>query len=137
MTRASYTLLEGRQHFNYRCAAVVQDLENAGYLLKQFGSKERIPNLFQGKVPRDFLGQKAIERYAQDLLQQSQMLRQDKGKYQEMLFALADLYCQGYEPDWKLLFGDLKLQRVHLPTYPFARERYWVPGNRRRGKRER
>ena len=33
----SYTLLEGRQHFNHRCAVVAQDRENAVYILKQTG----------------------------------------------------------------------------------------------------
>ena len=122
----SYTLLKGRQHFSYRCAVVIQDLEDAVYVLKQMGNKEKLPNLFQGKVPRDFRGQKAIEQYAQDLLTQSWALRANSGKYQELLFALADLYCQGYQLDWNQLFNDAILQRIHLPTYPFAREHYWI-----------
>ena len=28
--------------------------------------------------------------------------------------------------DWKQLFGDAKPQRIHLPTYPFVREHYWI-----------
>ena len=55
LPRMSYTLLEGRQHFNYRCAVVVQDLENAVYVLKQFGSKERIAELVSRESPPRFL----------------------------------------------------------------------------------
>ncbi|MEW8987841.1 MAG: polyketide synthase dehydratase domain-containing protein, partial [Bacillus sp. (in: firmicutes)] len=36
------------------------------------------------------------------------------------------LYVKGYDLDWKVLFPDRKFQRISLPTYPFARERYWV-----------
>jgi acyl transferase domain-containing protein/acyl carrier protein/SAM-dependent methyltransferase len=123
----SYTLLEGRQHFNHRCAIVVQEREDVIHVLKQVESMEKIPGLFQGKVPRDFTGQKAIEQYAQELLKQSRTLKENKPKYQEILFALADLYCQGYEMDWNSLYGGDKPGRIHLPTYPFTRERYWVP----------
>ena len=127
LSQISYTLLEGRQHFNYRFAVVIRDREDAIYVLKQANSREKLPNLFYGKVAHDFTGQKAIEQYAQDLLKQSWALRENKVKYQEMLFALADLYCQGYELDWKQLYGDAKPQRIHLPTYPFVKECYWVP----------
>ena len=127
LARISYTLLEGRQHFNYRCAIVVRDWEDAVYVLKQANGKEKLPNLFQGKVLREFTGQKAIERSAQDLLQQSRTLSGNKIKYQEILFALAELYCQGYRMDWQQLFGDTKPRRISLPTYPFAQESYWIP----------
>jgi acyl transferase domain-containing protein len=29
--------------------------------------------------------------------------------------------------DWKRLYGERKPKRISLPTYPFARERYWIP----------
>ena len=122
----SYTLLEGRQHFNHRCAVVVQDRENAVYILKQTGGGEKLPNLFRGKVGRGFTGQKAIEQYARGLLDQSRGFKTDKAKYQETLFALTDLYCQGYELKWGELFGTGNRQRVHLPAYPFGREEYWL-----------
>jgi polyketide synthase PksN len=127
LTRISYTLLEGRHHFNYRCATVVQDRGHAISVLKQILAKEKMPNVFQGKVPREFTGQTAIEQYAQDLLKQSFSLRDNRNKYQETISALADLYCQGYQLNWQQLFGDTKPDRMHLPTYPFARERYWAP----------
>ena len=49
-------------------------------------------------------------------------MRDNKTKYQEILHALADFYCQGYVIDWRQLFGDLKPLRIHLPTYPFVKE---------------
>jgi acyl transferase domain-containing protein/NAD(P)-dependent dehydrogenase (short-subunit alcohol dehydrogenase family)/acyl carrier protein len=127
LLQISYTLLEGRQHFNHRSAIVIQDREDAVYVWQQTGGKERLPNLFQGKVPRDFKGQKVMQEYAQGLIKQSRSLKEHKNKYQEILYALADLYCQGYDLPWHQLFGDTKPRCISLPTYPFARERYWVP----------
>jgi acyl transferase domain-containing protein/acyl carrier protein len=126
LLQISYTLLEGRQHFNHRCTIVIRDREDAIYVLKHVGGKEKLPNLFQGKVPRDFTGQRMIEQYTQDLLKQSRCLKENKRKYQEILYALADFYCQGYEIPWTQLYGDIKPRRINLPTYPFARQRYWV-----------
>ena len=126
LLRISYTLLKGRQHFNHRCAIVIRDREDGVYVLKQAGGKEKLPNLFQGKVPRDFTGQRVIEQYAQNLINMSRTATENGNRYQEILYGLADLYCQGYELDWKHFFIDNALQRIHLPTYPFIRERYWV-----------
>ncbi|MCX8131318.1 MAG: SDR family NAD(P)-dependent oxidoreductase [Clostridia bacterium] len=126
LLRVSYTLLEGRQHFSCRLAVVVRDREDAVYVLEQAESMEKLPNLFQGNVSRDFTEQTAMRQCAQDLLKQGLTLQKDRNKYKEVLYALADLYCQGYEVPWNQLYGGMKLSRIHLPTYPFAREHYWA-----------
>ena len=126
MLQISYTLQEGRQHFNHRCAIVIQDREDAVYILKKENSMEKLPNLFKGTVPRGFKGQKAMYHYMKDLLNKCQSLAGDRQSYQETLLALADLYCQGYEIDWQQMYGNTEINRIHLPVYPFAREKYWV-----------
>jgi 3-oxoacyl-(acyl-carrier-protein) synthase/NAD(P)-dependent dehydrogenase (short-subunit alcohol dehydrogenase family)/acyl carrier protein len=122
----SYTLLCGRQHFQHRCAIVVEDSEAALYALKQALRRERLPNLFQGTVARHFSGQKALQLVGNGLLARCDGLLDDSAKYQETLCALADLYCQGYQLDWQNLHASATPRRISLPTYPFATERYWV-----------
>ena len=39
---------------------------------------------------------------------------------------LAQLWTSGVPIDWSFLYRDRKPLRISLPTYPFARERYWV-----------
>ena len=129
LSEISYTLLVGRQHFNHRCAIVIRDREDAIYVLKQMGDMEQPPHLFQGKVPRNFKGQKTIKQYVQDQLTRIRDLRENPAQYQEILLCLADLYCQGYEIDWQQLYGAIPMHRIHLPGYPFIREHYWVPEN--------
>src|SRR5262252_2103034 len=126
LSRISYTLLDGRHHFAHRVAVVIQDREDALHALKQFGSQEKLPNLFRGVVPRQFSGPKAFQQYGQDLLAQTRSAVENRERYHEILQALADLYCQGYALDWRGLYGDRLPRRISLPTYPFARERYWV-----------
>nr|MBA3772556.1 SDR family NAD(P)-dependent oxidoreductase [Ramlibacter sp.] len=46
-----------------------------------------------------------------------------KGKHDKLL----ELWVKGVPIDWKMLWTDRQPRRVSLPTYPFARDRYWVP----------
>lgn len=126
LTRISHTLLEGRHHFTCRMAAVVSDVEDAIQILEIAKTGETGPNFWRGRAPQEFTGQKALRRHAETLLTQSQSLLDAPESYQETLCALADLYCQGYVLPWHLLFGETPPRRISLPTYPFARETYWV-----------
>ncbi len=124
----SYTLLEGRQHFSHRCAIVAKNREDAAMMLRKMLEKEKLPNQFSGKVPRDFSGRKVIQTYTQDLIKQSFDERHNNSKYQDILCTLAEFYCQGYDISWSELFNS-RAKRLHLPTYPFARSKYWKGQN--------
>ncbi|WP_025701963.1 SDR family NAD(P)-dependent oxidoreductase, partial [Paenibacillus forsythiae] len=125
LEQISYTLLEGRWHHPHRIAVVVQDKDHAIHLLTKAGDGEKLSNMFRGKAGKGFSGQKAIEQLIRDLLTQSYSQRERADRYQETLLTLADLYCQGYEIDWNMLFEG-EQQRVHLSAYPFAQERYFI-----------
>ncbi|MCP5003048.1 MAG: hypothetical protein GY941_03725, partial [Planctomycetes bacterium] len=130
ISQLSFTLLTGRHHWDHRCVLVVKDLEMVTSTLKQALSKEKLPYLFQNKVDRGFSEQKAMKRYIVELLDKSSSLINDPVEYQETLYGLADFYCQGYEIDWTLIFKGSVSQRIHLPTYLFSREQYWVSEKR-------
>ena len=53
-------------------------------------------------------------------------LRQGETIYREKLGALAALYAKNYDLDVIALHHGEPHRRISLPTYPFARERYWV-----------
>jgi 3-oxoacyl-(acyl-carrier-protein) synthase/acyl carrier protein/NADP-dependent 3-hydroxy acid dehydrogenase YdfG len=40
---------------------------------------------------------------------------------------IANDYCAGKDIDWSVFYADEHCRRISLPTYPFARERYWIP----------
>ena len=52
------------------------------------------------------------------------------------LAALLDVWLKGQEPDWMTLYAGHRMRRCSLPTYAFARERYWFsvdPGKQKAG----
>ena len=42
------------------------------------------------------------------------------------LHTIATEWARGMDVDWERLHAGTRRTRVHLPTYPFARERYWI-----------
>lgn len=40
---------------------------------------------------------------------------------------IAGQWIQGIEVNWNMLYTTTKPARISLPTYPFIRERYWIP----------
>lgn len=126
LTDISYTLFVGRHHFQYRLAIVVQDVADAIYSWTQSGHPDKKPNIFQGKVPTEFSGQKVIRNYINELLQTIRLSSGDENLYRENLLGLADLYCQGYDIPWSTLYGDTPPRRINLPGYPFSRQHFWL-----------
>lgn len=103
----TYTLQVGREAFEERVAFVVKDQEELVEKLRDFLSlKKEVGGIWRGRTKRQ------LERVEVELLD---------------LDALPKLWVQGSHIDWKKLYGKHKPRRIHLPTYPFAKERYWVP----------
>ncbi|GAA4798003.1 hypothetical protein GCM10023307_25010 [Lysobacter hankyongensis] len=50
----------------------------------------------------------------------------DKWIAQRKLPKLAELWSKGLDLDWRKFHGKHGPRRLHLPTYPFAREKYWI-----------
>ncbi|MGZ8238254.1 MAG: SDR family NAD(P)-dependent oxidoreductase, partial [Methylobacter sp.] len=121
----SYTLLQGRHHFQHRCAIVVADVQQALETWSRSFNQEAGADCCRGVVNREFTGQKTISHYIKDLTQQSQGLLDKANDYRDMLLALADFYCQGYDIPWQNLYPAAP-RRISLPGYPFAREHYWI-----------
>jgi acyl transferase domain-containing protein len=51
-----------------------------------------------------------------------------------ILNALGQMWMNGSSVNWKAVHGGQRRQRVHLPTYPFERKRFWVEPAREMGR---
>lgn len=53
-------------------------------------------------------------------------LRSGWQDWQQILESIASLYTQGISPDWKAFDKEYTRRRIHLPTYPWTHQRYWI-----------
>jgi acyl transferase domain-containing protein/acyl carrier protein len=55
------------------------------------------------------------------------LLRKDQPDSRSTAAALCELFVRGVAVDWAAVFAGTGARRVDLPTYPFQRERFWLP----------
>ncbi|MCK5664908.1 MAG: type I polyketide synthase, partial [Thiotrichaceae bacterium] len=122
----AYTLQIGREAMDERLAMVVDSLDELKEKLNQYiQGQTELENCYRGNVKKSNA--------------QSEMLIEgNEGKEfvksiinNKKLKKLAQLWVSGINIDWQLLHPSQKPQRISLPTYPFARERYWIPSNQK------
>ncbi|MCP4283789.1 MAG: SDR family NAD(P)-dependent oxidoreductase [Gammaproteobacteria bacterium] len=117
----AYTLQVGREAMEHRLAVSVRSVKELEEKLTQFADgREGIEDLYLGQV-KDNKEMLAVFAADEDLVLTLEAWIA-KGKYAK----LADLWAKGLSFDWNALYGDGKPQRVSLPTYPFAKTRYWA-----------
>ena len=118
----AYTLQVGREHMEERIGLIVTSVNQIQKKLKGFvEDKEDIEDLYYGQVKRN---KEMVDVFAADEELREAMVKWiQRRKYDKLL----ELWVKGLTFDWHILYGDTKPHRISLPTYPFARERYWVP----------
>ncbi|MCP3676940.1 MAG: hypothetical protein GY721_04945, partial [Deltaproteobacteria bacterium] len=118
----AYTLQVGREAMDSRAAFLVTGEKELVAKLGSFiAGEEDIDGFYAGEVKRnkDALSVFAVDDDLQEAI--------DKWISKGKLSKLAELWVKGLVLDWDLLYGEDKPCRISLPTYPFARERCWVP----------
>ncbi|MCB0196766.1 MAG: SDR family NAD(P)-dependent oxidoreductase, partial [Anaerolineae bacterium] len=121
LAELAYTLQVGREAMSARLALVVENETELQEALVAYGAgKVESERLFTGQLTR----QKRTINLINDDEDAGELVTTwlRKGK----LAKLAELWVEGVEVDWTLLYGAVKPRRMSLPTYPFARERHWL-----------
>lgn len=120
----AYTLQVGREAMEERVGFVVDSIDQLADKLQAYIAGERaVDNTFRGTVKDDKQG---IGIVAQDDDMEEVV---DKWMARKKLSKLAELWVRGLDLDWHKLYDDTGPQRLSLPAYPFARERYWISGS--------
>ncbi|MES2739634.1 MAG: SDR family NAD(P)-dependent oxidoreductase, partial [Pseudomonadota bacterium] len=118
----AYTLQVGREAMDERLALQVRDLgELCERLAAYLAGETAVDGLYLGQVKRNKEMLSVFE--ADEDMGHTLEAWLAKGKFGKVL----DLWVNGLAFDWNALYGDVKPKRVSLPTYPFAKERYWLP----------
>jgi polyketide synthase PksN len=117
----AYTLQIGREAMSERLAIVTSSKEELTQQLESFVKNDisAAEDVFSANIKDetiDFLLKgKAGAAYIKEAIQEKE------------LASIAQLWTKGVAIKWQLLYSsNSSLQRVSLPTYPFAKEKYWV-----------
>ncbi|RQO64205.1 hypothetical protein DBR43_33120, partial [Pedobacter sp. KBW06] len=114
----AYTLQTGRTAMEERLAFLAENKEELILQLKDYlregtagyltGSEKKndLSFLLEGEAGKSFI-ETAIKSKSYKILGQ--------------------LWVKGFPVDWSLLYDGIRPKKISLPTYPFARERYWLP----------
>ncbi|HET9395044.1 MAG TPA: ketoacyl-synthetase C-terminal extension domain-containing protein, partial [Nitrospiraceae bacterium] len=108
LTSMAYTLQTGRDSMEERLALVVSSTEQLATKLHAYLEGEKsIDGVYQGKAGRN-----------------GETLSLTGG---ESPGSVAKQWTEGRKVPWTSLWQDAALpERMHLPGYPFAKERYWI-----------
>ncbi|MFC8688796.1 SDR family NAD(P)-dependent oxidoreductase [Brevibacillus porteri] len=120
LTDVAFTLQVGREALEERLAVIVRSVNDLEEKLTQFAEgADNIAELYRGRVKRNH---DTVALFADEDMKQIVETWIAKGKYAKLM----NLWVKGVSFDWNKLYSGDKPRRVSLPTYPFARERYWI-----------
>jgi len=118
----AYTLQIGREAMEERLGFVVSSVDElAEKLTRYLNGEKNIDGTCQGRPDREH---DHVTAMVQDDDIQEAIGRWITG---QKFSTLLEWWTRGLNFDWNKLYTDVKPQRMSLPTYPFARERYWIP----------
>lgn len=124
LQQIAYTLQVGREAMEERLAFVTHSLSDMKEKLKSYLQPTTQPHSYQfyrghTKAHKEMLSMLSSDRGFENMIASWLNHRQ----YNQLL----ELWVKGLTVDWKLLYSDRQPQRISLPVYPFAKERYWAP----------
>jgi acyl transferase domain-containing protein len=118
----SCTLLTGRRHYRCRQAWLVNDLDDAlAQLARDAGT-----GAFSAVVSRDIPSNPLRTDAALAALQRCKATYGTSEADRDALRVLAACHVEGVPLPWQALFAGTAARRLSLPTYPFARDPYWI-----------
>ena len=123
----AYTLQVGREPMEERLVVIADSIKDIERKLKAFlEGRNGIEDLYRGQVKRN------KDAYAALNTDEDFCGTIDKWIQRKKYAKLVELWVRGMNFDWNKLYEGRKFKpnKMSLPTYPFAQERYWVPVNR-------
>ncbi len=116
----AYTLQVGRDEMKERLGFVAASVSRLKEKLQAYIAGAPDGETCQGQAAHD---KDTLSMFGSDADLQNIV---DKWISEKKYAKLLDLWVKGLELDWNKLYGGEKPQRMSLPAYPFAKERYWV-----------
>ncbi len=119
LTRIAYTLQAGRDAMEERLGIISGSVEDLRQKLKDFAAgKNDVEDVFRGRIDKGTLQMLTEDEEIQEAVKKWM----ERGKYAKLL----ELWVKGLDVDWTNMYGETVPKRMSLPTYPFAKDRYWI-----------
>ena len=115
----AYTLQVGRTSMAERLGLVVGSLEELIQKLKEFLSGDNSSGVLTGRSRRNF------QQAGADANDNNIIRPIDEWIASKNYLKILEMWVGGYDFDWNRLYTQDRPRRVGLPSYPFARDRYW------------
>lgn len=120
----AYTLQIGREEMEHRLGFVASSIVELEEKLAVFASaKEENQDLYEGSTKGNKDTLEAFE--SEDDLQEILAKWIEGKKFEKIL----KLWVKGLSVNWDKLYSGTLPRRISLPSYPFARESYWIPAS--------
>ncbi|UJF34760.1 PfaD family polyunsaturated fatty acid/polyketide biosynthesis protein [Paenibacillus hexagrammi] len=120
----AYTLQVGRLAMDYRLALLINSREELLKALESYMTDHASESIRFNQIKKS-KHEAGLSNTDEDTYKILQSYIQ-KGDYWNIL----DLWINGFVFDWNHLYVTQdQPRRINIPTYPFARERYWLPEN--------
>jgi polyketide synthase PksL len=117
----AFTLQTGREAMEERLGFVVRTAEELADKLQAYlAGDQNVEDAYQGRVKRN---DETLSLFNTDVHLQYAI---EQWIVHRKLAKLLDLWVNGLEVSWIKLYNGATPRRMSLPTYPFARERYWI-----------
>ncbi|MCP5002736.1 MAG: SDR family NAD(P)-dependent oxidoreductase, partial [Planctomycetes bacterium] len=127
MNDLSHTLFVGRMHLKHRISCIVRSQKEMIRFMEKWCESETVSQIYYSEIQEGKIREQAsLKNYGNQCIEECRSTN-DGVQYLEHLATIADLYIQGYSLEFQELFSQYS-KKISLPTYPFARERYWISG---------
>jgi len=128
MNDLSYSLFVGRKHLAHRFTCVARSRKEMIHFVEQWLQTGNVSQIYTSEMKEGKIREQvALKKLGNQCIEECRDTT-NAAQYLENLTAIAELYIQGYSLDFHALFSE-DSKRIPLPTYPFAKERYWFDGS--------
>jgi acyl transferase domain-containing protein/acyl carrier protein len=119
----SFTLQLGRVAMSERLGFVVNSVEELNDVLEIYLSGEAAPNVFES-VSND---ENSASSRSKQCVEGELKAKVSRWLIDEDYDKVLSHWVRGHAVDWSQLYQEKSPRSVGLPTYPFAKESYWLP----------
>lgn len=115
-----YTLNSCRQHSHIRKAFIIREQKELEHLLEDYIRGKQLTSM-ERKADEEMIWKNII-----DFIEELKYKEISKDRHKEILIQIANYYEKNGKMQWDKFYGHGHYRKISLPTYPFARECYWV-----------